>query len=428
MTSSGNDQLKLHWAKANTNLAWPQHWDGSLFVQGVQMGGEVGTKTIPALAPGQEAIIEFEWNVPNPELFQGINANPWHFCLLGRIISDDDPMTVSETAVYGLRYSLENNNNVVLKNTTVVDEVPNGDDRSMIDNKNLKQGGVVAISNLREKANTFSLELIPDNTEKGKSIYQEVEVRIVLDDVLSNSWIRGGQKGIGYVSTNNKREKIVTGDNFKMENLTLKPNELGTVFVSFNFLTQETTEKEEFIYHLVQRDANTGEVIGGETFEVRKKERPRFYADAGNDIEVKRNQFVTLSAKRVGKDVIYNWCNTDKEHVHEGRIYSFHAKKSQEYKLEVVAKSDGYKDYDNVMVNFITPHAIHYLAPNPAQDQLSIKITNGEIHQVIIYDLYGRKVLKSRERKIDVSSLASGLYMIKIYSSHGVVTKKMIKS
>ena len=66
--------------------------------------------------------------------------------------------------------------------------------------------------------------------------------------------------------------------------------------------------------------------------------------------------------------------------------------------------------------------------PNPIQDQLSIKITNGEIHQVIIYDLYGRKVLKSRERKIDTSSLASGLYMIKIYSAHGVVTKKMIKS
>ena len=66
--------------------------------------------------------------------------------------------------------------------------------------------------------------------------------------------------------------------------------------------------------------------------------------------------------------------------------------------------------------------------PNPTLDQLFIKITNGEIQQVIIYDLYGRKVLKSDKEKIDISSLASGLYMTKIYSTHGVVTKKMIKS
>lgn len=66
--------------------------------------------------------------------------------------------------------------------------------------------------------------------------------------------------------------------------------------------------------------------------------------------------------------------------------------------------------------------------PNPTLDQLFIKITNGEIQQVIIYDLYGRKILESDKEKIDVSSLSSGLYMIKIYSTRGVVTKKMIKS
>ncbi|MDG1684764.1 MAG: T9SS type A sorting domain-containing protein [Flavobacteriaceae bacterium] len=66
--------------------------------------------------------------------------------------------------------------------------------------------------------------------------------------------------------------------------------------------------------------------------------------------------------------------------------------------------------------------------PNPVQNQLFIKITNGEIHQVVIYDLYGRKVLESSERKIDVLGLTKGLYLVKISSTHGVVTKKMIKS
>ncbi|MDC9723705.1 MAG: S8/S53 family peptidase, partial [Urechidicola sp.] len=38
VTSSGNDELKLYWAKANTVLSWPQNWDGSLFVNGVLFG------------------------------------------------------------------------------------------------------------------------------------------------------------------------------------------------------------------------------------------------------------------------------------------------------------------------------------------------------------------------------------------------------
>ena len=83
--------------------------------------------------------------------------------------------------------------------------------------------------------------------------------------------------------------------------------------------------------------------------------------------------------------------------------------------------------YDRESLSITSFHPIISSFPNPAQDQLFIKITNGEIQQVIMYDLYGRKVLESRERKIDVLGLTKGLYLVKISSTHGVVTKKMIK-
>lgn len=92
VTSSGNEELKLNWAKADTGLSWPAPWDGSVTVgNNIPLGGEVGTLNIPPLEPGQEVVIEFEWMVPNPEDYIDLNPNPWHFCFLAQIIT---PMTL----------------------------------------------------------------------------------------------------------------------------------------------------------------------------------------------------------------------------------------------------------------------------------------------------------------------------------------------
>jgi len=154
-TSTGADLLKLYWAKANTSLSWPQHWDGSLFIndpitnQDILMGDEVGTLAIPSLSPGESKIIEFEWVVPNPEDYENINVNPWHFCLLSRIVSVDDSMTYLEGT--SINQNVKNNNNIAWKNTTVVDLLPNTP--SPI-------GGVIAVGNPTSLTNTYSLEFI----------------------------------------------------------------------------------------------------------------------------------------------------------------------------------------------------------------------------------------------------------------------------
>ena len=62
-----------------------------------------------------------------------------------------------------------------------------------------------------------------------------------------------------------------------------------------------------------------------------------------------------------------------------------------------------------------------------SEDELLINL-DAAIHKVVIYDLYGSKVLESRQKKIDVMGLSKGLYLVKISSTAGMVTKKMIKS
>ena len=72
------------------------------------------------------------------------------------------------------------------------------------------------------------------------------------------------------------------------------------------------------------------------------------------------------------------------------------------------------------------------LYPNPAQDHITINNTsNSTITQVDIYNLLGAKIdeltINSLEAVIDVSTLKTGTYFLKIYVDSVVVTKKIIK-
>jgi hypothetical protein len=156
-TTSGNDTMRLYWAKANTELTWPLHWTGNLTVtnpitnEEILMGDEIGYLSIPVLEAGASTILEFAWNVPDPENFANINPNPWHFCLLARIESSNDPMTFPEIAA--IEKNIRKNNNIAWKNTAVIDIIP-GIAGAI--------SGVVAIGNSGLNSKTSYLEFVTD--------------------------------------------------------------------------------------------------------------------------------------------------------------------------------------------------------------------------------------------------------------------------
>jgi len=70
------------------------------------------------------------------------------------------------------------------------------------------------------------------------------------------------------------------------------------------------------------------------------------------------------------------------------------------------------------------------LYPNPITDQLFINGTNTlNIQSLQLYDVLGKQVLQELHNfeKIDVSSLKSGVYLVKIETDKGVITKKVVK-
>lgn len=361
VTSSGNDLLHLYWAKANTSLNWPDYWDGSISTDGVKMGRQVGTVTIPPLEIGESKILEFEWDVPNPEDYIGINPNPWHFCLLARIDSVDDPMSFPETEF--ITQNVLNNNNIAWKNTTVVDIFPNSPSPVPI-------GGTIAVSNPFSHQRTFTLELQSDQSELGKALYDEAEITIALDDILYKAWNDGGNVKSKIKEIKPKILKI-TGGNAKIDNLILEPGALGTAYVSFNFLTKELTPKQNYTYHVFQTDDITGQVMGGETYEVRKHQRELFTAEAGNNKKIEKNETVTLTASLINENASYNWYDPDGNLIHSGTDLTITPEMTKTYKLEVVSNMDGFKDYDEVKVT-VNPYSLGTLIPNPATNQVTV--------------------------------------------------------
>ena len=66
------------------------------------------------------------------------------------------------------------------------------------------------------------------------------------------------------------------------------------------------------------------------------------------------------------------------------------------------------------------------LYPNPVRDILNIEIEN-DIQSIEIYNIQGQKVLSSNQKQINVSDLATGMYMVRIQDiDNKIATKKIV--
>ena len=66
--------------------------------------------------------------------------------------------------------------------------------------------------------------------------------------------------------------------------------------------------------------------------------------------------------------------------------------------------------------------------PNPTNDLININSNNNHsFTSVKVYDLSGKMLIESSDNKISVSNLSSGVYLLRIMTETGEITKKFIK-
>lgn len=425
ITSLGNEQLKLYWAKASTALSYPNPWMGGITYAptGASMGSPIGTLNIPVLQPGEETILTFPWIVPNPNDY-GTDGDQWHFCLLTRISAANDPMTSTETT--DLNANVRNNNNIAWKNVTVVDVLPNN---------TVNPGGIIAVGNPFNHPKTFFLEMEISDLETGKPIYEEAEIGIKMDDVLYNAWVRGGKEAQLLDSTIEEKRKIVTGNKVILDNLSFNANEIGTLRLDFNFLTKELTDKTNYAYHVIQKDSENGNIIGGETFIINKTPRESFEANTNNDLEVDLNQSITISADDINEPAIYNWYDNEGNLIYQGKDLEVANAVSEKYKLEVISTVDGFKDYVEVEVK-IKPSTLETISPNPVQNNVKIgyKLNTNDSAYLMILGYYGSNGISnnyildvnSNEIDINVSNYPSGFYTVALIINGNIIDAKTL--
>lgn len=419
-TSTENDELIVNWAKANTALAYPEHWDGTLSnPNGYPLGGELPSVSIPSIEPGEEAIVTIPWVVPNPTHYLD-NENPWHFCLLATIISSEDPLSFPFTTNPNIM--VRNNNNQAWKNITIVD----------LETESGIVGGVVGVGNLFKEIRNHKLTFSLDNSETGKPLFEEAEITIEMDKVLFDTWEAGGKKTSNTRRGREINQVIVTGDNATLENLNFPVNERGSLYLSFNFLTKEISDKTRYVYHVIQQETENNEVIGGETYIIKKSERALFYADAGDDNEVDVSEPITISASEISEPAIYNWYDAEGNLIYQGKDLTVSTDVLQKYKLEIIAISDGFKDYDEVEVR-IRPSILKSIVPNPSSDNITIsyKLNDVSSAYLMVLGFYGSNAsynyilnTNTTETNIEISSYPQGFYTLVLVCDGEIVDAK----
>ena len=98
--------------------------------------------------------------------------------------------------------------------------------------------------------------------------------------------------------------------------------------------------------------------------------------------------------------------------------------------MDIDASLEAWLFFNHIMTNSLgvnySEQVHNYLYPNPAKNSFSISSSN-EVISYVIYSITGDKVLKGRNKiNIDISSLSSGIYFVKVLENNLSSTKKLI--
>lgn len=122
---------------------------------------------------------------------------------------------------------------------------------------------------------------------------------------------------------------------------------------------------------------------------------------------------------------------------YEGQTFTYSAHSDSNYpsyKLLTITNPEGNEaHYHNGVLNTSDPANVNAeMYPNPVRDRINIVNSDGSLSHVQIVDSSGKTVLNRRlkagQERIDLSALPSGIYVLRLYSSNGLVrSQKIIK-
>ena len=211
--------LKLYWAKASSSLGWPAPWDGTVTSPAL-MGGSIGSQSVTVVG-GAQQIVEFPWTVPNPSDYAVFGADQAHFCLLARIeTSTAAPFGMTTPETGDLYANVQNNNNIVWKNITIVDS---GFDGSL--------SGDFVVGNFGREPRKLNLVFsVPKG--RGPSLFDWGHILVEFRGEVLARWQKGHIEGDGFQRLDDG-SLVIAKPGARLQGLPLKRGAFGTIRVRF---------------------------------------------------------------------------------------------------------------------------------------------------------------------------------------------------
>ena len=423
-SSNAQGNLSLYWSKASSASSWPQNWNGTQ----PTIGDQIGTVSIPNLGPGESKVFEFQWNILNPY----VHSN-WASCLLARIEGiQSDPITIYPN---DLGQDVFYNNNIALHNVTVVD-INRGKALPVINGLKYPHGRFMYVGNATNQTESYDITFEVAYDENTPSIIKEAEVHIFTNDA--------GWQIIGTAVENHPdlevvgdKEFIVLDDQVTLQNISFESDERIPLYLGFSFLIDEITTEETYHYRVAQRLASQeNDITGAEHLVIRKSKFPRdaFSANAGFDQQIKKNDSTNVNADDILEPAIYNWYDPEGNLIYSGKNATVSPEITTTYKLEVMASTDGFKDYDEVVIE-VHQYWLEDIAPNPTASttNISYQIEGAGSAYLMVLNGFGTATNNyilspnSNQINLDVNSYTRGVYnVILIVDGQAVDAKSFI--
>jgi hypothetical protein len=213
------------------------------------MGGLIGSQPV-TVAGGAQQILSFDWTPPDPSDYASFGADKAHFCLLARIeTSATAPFGMTTPETSALYANVQNNNNIVWKNISIVDT--DGDGMRFAD---------VVFGNFGDERRPRRL-LFETPKRRAASLFDWGYIVVEFRGALAR-WAKGGIKGEGFEQLADGR-LFITQSGTLIHPPQLNRGKFGTVHVQFVPDGRRAAGAQVFELDLTEVD-NKGQRMGGQ--------------------------------------------------------------------------------------------------------------------------------------------------------------------
>ena len=249
--SNGTDKVHVYYSAAALGLSWSTQWiNYTSLISGCTapvFGDEIGSASVPPLAPGGSADVVIQWWAPDPTTYSCL-SQPNHFCMIARVVPG---ITYTETT--NIVYNTQYNNNIAWRNWYVV-KLPPGPINPV--------PATVIARNVKDVATTMRLRAAITE-EANANLFENATVDIVVDNELFDKWQANGAQGDNIENRGNGVIRMRNADAW-IGGIPMQPEE--THQVGFRFTRNNDDFRGTAEIDMIQED--DGEITGGERFEV----------------------------------------------------------------------------------------------------------------------------------------------------------------